>query len=1167
MIFFSIYWIQDSDSSKSCSSSGSSSNCGSSCSSASSDSSDSESDGKSSSSQSSKAASKVSTNGQKEPSRSAPLVNGGDHAKASTKSLYHRVKKKGYASSSDSRSSRDKKKKNRKDKNFSVSDYESGSLKLKIAALKPPNHHVENNLACGTTSRVPSPWLSEDSSNEIRVVAGDRQKSKPKGPPVPELALSLSSSPHKKPSSSSPEKKPIVISSSPSPLDLQSSKYSTKSNSWCNAGTSEKKSVIVSPSIPSPETDRPKKKNKLSCLMTSISPKTKTKTSNGIALVNGESRHESKSSSPVPSGSPQKHLTTQEESYNHSSHSTPNHTPRKLAGVNIRSSSSSSTGITPNHHLNNVHCNSIINNNYTSSTPPNHGQIITPVRTKAAKKYIPDDHLVIPQVVVTPPTPVATPKKTKAEDASHKKKKKVKKSSSKDKKKEKKKKKPHKKTPPEPEGFKDVCNGLTSLILKDGSEKVSRAATTSVQQKLREPYIFELRKFENIDETMSKFSHPAPPRSNSFPRTPVASTSHTGSGRKRKLNIVNDRMKEASQSTQLQRLPLKKRHHHASSVDKSESGGRVFSKEQKFGTEPGFTRPSFEIGNGASSCTSTFNFRSETNSDFGDLLRSPSQSTSTHSSSKENEIDAIPSRSSSVGAKRKSQGGASTKKQRHSVAGRKQSPLKKKQTIVSPDICDAPDLTRRTSGRIRKPRKLDLEVESQETASSPSRTPSSQKSVLNNKSPKREVKKIKIENANVVAPPIEEVIVVEVPTANEVPRGRGRKRNMPKPSEESVPTKKSKVAPTIECDSSLNESEISTEVETDGEAIIMSPPSSATATPLTSPLQHQQQQQPKKRRKVNRTGFPSIKKKKKSIGFTKSVVTPSSTPTLVDSSGSHSITPGVKDDVLSTPASTTPSAQLTIDKKDDGVVVISKVKKEGYDDVVEVKAEPTPSHSAAAFTNMLSTSGFTFSLSERVKMRKRASLDDRVALGEEAGSESKPEIPGLILDLVHMSNPPVVVPPKNNYLPCGLLSNFFKSMDPNQRYRSIPEQNNAVLVMPPDPESAEFTTTVLRDYMLPHDIWCMGVLRARNLYEAWEQQRREEEEIERAEIAALKKEEAAIAKKERRKSEFDTASVASSTENTKPKKLKMPEKLPSSWSFRRLKSSKFISNFSSLIYS
>lgn len=1153
--------FKDSNSSKSCSSSGSSSNCGSSCSSASSDSSDSESDGESTSSQSSKAASKASTNGQKDPSRSVPLVNGGGgHVKASTKSLYHRVKKIGYASSSDSRSSRGKKRKNRKEKNFSVSDYESGSLKLKIAALKPPNQRVENNFACGATPRVPSPWLSEDSSNETRVVvAVDRQKSKPKGPPVPELALSLSSSPHKRPSSSSPEKKSIIISSSPSPLDLQSSKYSTKSSSWCNAGTPEKKSVIVvSPSLPSPETDRPKKKNKLSCLMTSISPKAKTKTSNGTALMNGESRHESKGSSPVPSGSSQKHLPTQEESYNHSSHTTPNHSPKKMAGINNRTSSSPSSGNTPNHHLNNVHCNSIMNNNYASSTPPNPGQIITPVRTKAAKKYIPDDHLVIPQVVVTPPTPVATPKKTKAEDASHKKKKKVKKSSSKDKKKkEKKKKKPHKKTRPEPEGFKDVCNGLTSLILKDGSDKVSRAATTtSVQQKPREPYIFELRKFDNIDETMSKFSHPAPPRGNSFPRIPVASTSHTGTGRKRKLNIVNDKMKEASQSTQLQRLPLKKRHHHASSVDKSNCGERVFSKEQKFGTDPGFMRPTFEIGNGASSCTSTFNFRSEANSDFGDLLRSPSQSTSTHSSSKENEIEAIPNRSSSVGAKRKSQGGASTKKQRQSVAGRKQSPLKKKQTIVSPDICDAPDPTRRMSGRIRKPRKLDLEVESQETSTSPSRTPSSQKSVLNSKPPKREVKKIKTENANIVAPPVDEVIDVKEPSTTVVSRGRGRKRNMPTPSEETVPAKKSKAAPAVECDSSLNESEISTEVETDGEVIIMSPPSSATATPLTSPLQ--QQLQPKKRRKVNRTGFPSVKKKKKSIGVNKSVVTPSSTPTPVDSADSRCVTPAMKEEPLSTPVSTSPSTQLTIDKKDDGVVVISKVKTEVNDDIVEVRAEPTPSHSSAAFTNMLSTSGFTFSLSERVKMRKRTSLDDRLALGEEAGSESKPEIPGLILDLVHMSNPPVVVPPKNNHLPCGLLSNFFKSMDPNQRYRSLPEQNNALLVLPPDPESAEFTTTVLRDYMLPHDIWCMGVLRARNLYEAWEQQRREEEELEKAEIAALKKEEAAIAKKERRKSEFDTASVASSTENTKPKKLKMPEKLPSSWSFRRLKSSMFI---------
>lgn len=1044
-----------------------------------------------------------------------PLVNGGDHSKPSAKEMFHHRSKKlkqEYASSSDSRSSsrerKDKGRNNNKRKNIISTTGEPG-IKLRLAALKPPtNQHNENYMAVTSATSQShrassaSSWLSEESSNEAKTpVPAERQKGKQTKSSTSTLHVP-EASPQKKSASVSVDKKSAVA-------DLRTSKTSSPSpKNSSNAGSPEKQKTVAP--------DSPKKKSKLSCLIQSLSSKSRVK-ANGSALVNGspsQVKEDLKSRSHPTSPLKQNYATQKNP---HSSQDFlnlsqgQNLSPRKFQGANVKHAHSlpSSTGISINQQLN--YNNNL--NNYGS------GQITTPVKTKAAKKYIPDDHLVIP-IVVTPATPVsAAPKKGKTDDNKAKKRKrKIKKSSSKDKKKQErkdkkaKKKKSRKKSPNDFDGYNDVCKAIANLSLK-GAESEKSCARKSVQPK--EPFTFQLRKFTNFDKDLKLPLQIPGPRSNSFPKYPVASSS----GRKRKLHIVNDKMmKETSQSSssnQLQRLPLKKRHHHTSPVDKNYS--ITLKKEHKFATLPDFKPGEFKTLPSAPIC---FKWKKDNGriTDFGDLLK-PAPTSLT---------------SSTVGKRDETLIETSTKSQKSTAAKKQASP--KKKSLISPDITivtssnlnNSPESTRR-SGRIRnKPKKLNWE-KSAEQPNTNQTDYSPQKEISEvAATSKRESRRLKADpcsnqNDDVV------IIAESIRTPNLInsSKSKARKRAPPTSPEEEVPAKKIKVeigtATTADCDTSLNESEISTEVETDLESL-QSPPSSATSTPLTSPPQLSMQQilpqaQGKKRRKVNRTGFPSIKKKRKGVSTTSK-----STTAAMEADGANRSVP----------------ESLQKDFKEEQEVVMKEEASEAETGIPDESED-----------QIISLDGFSLTLTERVKMRKRISLDGRLSLGESQASDSRPEIPGLIPDLVDLPNPPVVVPLKYNYMPCGLLSNYFKCTDPNSRMRSELEKSNPVLPLPPDAESGEFSTITPKDFRLPFDIWTMGVIRARNIYEAVQQKRREEAEAEKAAAAAARKEEARLA---RRKSE---AAVSSGDpNNAKPKRTKMPEVIPPSWTFKKIKSSK-----------
>ncbi|CAL8088245.1 unnamed protein product [Orchesella dallaii] len=1064
----------DSDGSgcKTCSSaSGSSSNCSSSCSSGSSGSSESDSDeesNKSLSSASSKAASRSSS---VRKVSSVPLVNGKDRAKVASKSYHHhRIKQAGYASSSDSRSSRERKTKQR---NFSISEsnYEPGSIKLRIAALKPSiSRRNENYMSASSQSsphRNSSPWLSEDSSGETKGSTEKKLNKQIKSSPVPDVSPKKSVVPN-----SVLEKK-----SAPSPPIAAHGKSGVKTSSWSRSeGTPERQKHSLS----SPESDRPKKKSKLSCLMTSLSPKNRPKTTNGT-LVNGNSdgRSEIKHSSPP---SQQKYLPR--VSHDSDKPFPINQTPRKNVSSPAKPPQSSSiTGMPSNDTI-----QGNLNNSYSPSFNP--GQITTPIKTKAAKKYIPEDHLVIPELKVPPPT--LSSKKTNGQDDRKKRKKKIKKSS-KDKKK---KKKNRKKLPPEPEGLKEICSEIISLNM---TYEIAKKSTSDLGQ--NGP--FELKKYTNFDKELLALQIPAPPR-NSFPRIPIASTS---TGRKRKISIVNDRMKAnstESHSTQLQRLPLKKRHHHTnstSSLDKGSDLSISFDSKQAFSKSPGFSRPSFDI---TIPTSSVFIVKKEWefHCDFGDLLKpQPTTASSSHSTEKKKESTT-------------KTGNASARKQKSPAKKQNLSVPKKKQALVSPDITEIVVSTRR-SGRIRKPRKLDLE-----SAESPSsRAPSPQKLVVA-KPLKKDVIKTKSDSLAVDLVPEEGCTSGEAVPSLPVrakPAAGLRKRAVTTPVEDEMPKKRFK--PATDCDNSLTESEISTEVETDVDTLVQSPPSSTTTTPITSPPQ----QQAKKRRKVNKTGFPSIKKKKKS-----GVKVIGSTIEGVEGEGATEVQIKEEESEI--------HPEVVVNKDGNASLAVEAMTLK--DEVVI----PEPSRAAHAFS---------LTLSERVKMRKRSSLDSRTSFSDSNDADSV-NIAGIIMDLVNIPDPPLVVPEKTNYLPCGLLSNYFKTDDPNERARSVAETTNKILPFAADPESGEFNTTTNRDFRLPYEIWCMGVLRARNLYDSYMKIKREEEEaaaLAAAEEAATRKQEM---KSDRRKSENPAVPGTS-----KAKKEKMPEDVPPSWNFKKIKTNTY----------
>lgn len=91
------------------------------------------------------------------------------------------------------------------------------------------------------------------------------------------------------------------------------------------------------------------------------------------------------------------------------------------------------------------------------------------------------------------------------------------------------------------------------------------------------------------------------------------------------------------------------------------------------------------------------------------------------------------------------------------------------------------------------------------------------------------------------------------------------------------------------------------------------------------------------------------------------------------------------------------------------------------------------------------------------------------ALPNDASAEDSPA-------QLNIVNTPITLPFKNNYLPAGLFSDFFKFSDPYHAERSGHKRPQNVLLPPPCFEKENGTETEIVDFVLPYDIWCFGII-------------------------------------------------------------------------------------------
>ncbi|CAG7671787.1 unnamed protein product [Allacma fusca] len=312
------------------------------------------------------------------------------------------------------------------------------------------------------------------------------------------------------------------------------------------------------------------------------------------------------------------------------------------------------------------------------------------------------------------------------------------------------------------------------------------------------------------------------------------------------------------------------------------------------------------------------------------------------------------------------------------------------------------------------------------------------------------------------------------------------------------------------------------------ETLTVSLPSTPTYTAVATPPEHSATPH-KKRRKVNKTGFPTAKKKKKVPGSAKlidGILTPQSSG--VEESGNESA--------------------VTIDEANDTTIGLETLTG---DPLLLLEAGcSTPTEIITEDDGLDSKEMFSASLSERVKIRKRKSIDDGYSNLVEKGVIL---IPGLCPSLVNVEDAPLILPEKNNYLTMGMLSNMLKRMSSDQVVPpskpsiesptkalkgKAPRQRDVVgfsRVLPPPSYCEGFLRSAQKEFILPYDVWCHGVINTRNLFERW----KEEKAVEMAEAAA-----AARRLQRRRKAE-----VAHKT-----KKMVMPEIIPPSWKFKKIRS-------------
>jgi len=270
----------------------------------------------------------------------------------------------------------------------------------------------------------------------------------------------------------------------------------------------------------------------------------------------------------------------------------------------------------------------------------------------------------------------------------------------------------------------------------------------------------------------------------------------------------------------------------------------------------------------------------------------------------------------------------------------------------------------------------------------------------------------------------------------------------------------------------------------------------------------------KKRRKVNRTGFPMAKKKRKKPQFgLLAVSSPSATS-------------------LDIPSSST--------EAEDSTTLLEQKKS-----IVKI-LEPSPlpvvvkSGESGRKSRKPEKTQFSSTLTERVKTaRRRVSVDN----ASKADDEKLLKSLGISTAFLNIVNPPVLLAEKTNYLVAGVYSAHYKSSNPEDKESLRNSFKTTALPWITDPDPA--TTNGLfqkQNYELPYDIWVLGAIRAREKLEEAKKKRQEERKLQATE------EHKRIVKTE----------TDGELSFTKLKKPRLPTEFPASWKYKKIKLSKLI---------
>ena len=728
----------------------------------------------------------------------------------------------------------------------------------------------------------------------------------------------------------------------------------------------------------------------------------------------------------------------------------------------------------------NIESPNLFDNSHTTSSSI--ASTPSPVKTKAARKYIPE------------PEPLPPLKK----------KKKFKKSRVKVKKKKSSKRKtrkvviPVKKKEIDQAALKtvdDLCSAIRrNCILRGDSSRLKKKV---------DPFIFDRISFKNFKTPLIPVDIiPAPAQYQSEKVYSKSCTSSpTKQARRRKTSKSESHSNdEDCNGGEVHRLPLKKRHHKA---DSPQNGNLSFEEALKLKkSKKRFTSSTPLFGN-TEPFQCAIHMGSSAKSQFFENLGSGKPGLT---------VEFEDFKSCLIKEVKAGKGGTRRRAENKS----------KRSEIVEVAILPEVTETKRRSTRTPKPKILDMETV--EPSKSPSISPK-KKTVA----PITPTKKEELENF----PPSPR------PPAPKTYGKRIARKRIGTTELDAVPAKKAKEEipeeVSIKVDSD-DEEEIKLSVIKELEVIEMEPSRPPTPVSAPSPTQKPSTSSSpaaspasvtRKRRKVNKTGFPSVKKKKKS-----SINGP---------------TPIVKQ--ISEDSS---SSLIKIDSTE--AEVIDDIQRS---DVPVITSEPnefdrfTPNE---FLEELEDKHRFTLSLGDRVKMRKRSSMDAKALAANMA--LFKAEMPSICPAFLDVVDPPIVVPMKS-YLSNGLLSTQYK-LDDESTIGSHPLRVPDRVCLLPD-YADDYLFVQPREYELPFDIWCFGVIDAKYHFEEWLNVKREKEEAE-AKARRLEK---------RRKS--DSAAGSSSGEGSgsnnagsiasskgRSKKVQMPEVIPQSWHFKRIKTSEYI---------